>query len=113
MPDRPHLLVIRRRSLRDIVLLGSVFRNLRLHWPNAQLAALVEPRFADALAMNSDVDTTLKLPGGLGEWLRFVRTFRTAGFTHVIDLDNTEKTAAIARWSGAPIRVALHHGNHP
>ena len=36
-------LVIRRRYLGDIVLLGPVFRNLRLHWPGAHLAAVAEP----------------------------------------------------------------------
>jgi ADP-heptose:LPS heptosyltransferase len=34
--DAPHVLVIRRRYLGDIVLLGPVFRNLRLHWPGRE-----------------------------------------------------------------------------
>ena len=36
-PDPPRILVIRRRYLGDIVLLGSFLRNLRLHWPAARL----------------------------------------------------------------------------
>lgn len=107
----PRILIIRRRYLGDIVLLGSLFRNLRLHWPTAHLAAVVEPRFADVLALNPDVDITLTLPSGLGQWPAFLRGLRREAFTHVLDLDNTEKTAAIARLSGAPTRVALHHGN--
>lgn len=108
----PRILVIRRRYLGDIVLLGSLLRNLRLHWPDAHLAVAVEPRFAEVLALNPDVNATLPLPARLGQWWGFLRTVRGSRFTHVLDLDNTEKTAAIARLSGAKTRVALHHGIH-
>ncbi len=106
----PSILVIRRRYLGDIVLLGSVFKNLRLHWPAAHLAALVEPAYAPVLALNPDVDATLTLPRRLGEWPAFLRQLRRTRFTHVLDFDNTEKTAAIARLSSAPFRLVLTHG---
>lgn len=106
------ILVIRRRYLGDIVLLGSVFRNLRAHWPEAHLAALVEPRFTEVLALNPDVDATFTLPAKVTSWPAFIRRLRRVGFTDVLDLDNTEKTAVIARLSGAGTRVALHHGSH-
>src|ERR1035437_9029899 len=109
-PARPHILVIRRRYLGDIVLLGSVLRNLRLHWPDARLSVLVESAYVDVLALNPDVDTAHVLPRRLLEWPGFLRRVRRAQFTHVLDLDNTEKTAAVARLSGAPFRLALHHG---
>lgn len=112
-PARPHVLVIRRRYLGDIVLLGSTLRNLRLHWPAAHLTVLVEPGYADVLALNPDVDRALVLPRRLRQWPGFLRNVRLAGFTHILDLDNTEKTAAVARWSGAPFRLVLHHGNFP
>jgi len=108
----PHLLVIRRRYLGDIVLLGSVLRNLRLHWPGARLVVLVEPAYAGILTLNPDVDATLLLPQRLAEWPAFLRAVRGAGFSHVLDLDNTEKTAALTRFAGAPMRVVLHHGGH-
>src|ERR1019366_300036 len=107
-PARPHILVIRRRYLGDIVLLGSVLRNLRLHWPDAHLSVLVESVYVDVLALNPEVDTALVLPRRLREWPGFLRHVRRARFTHVLDLDNTEKTAAVARLSGAPFRLALH-----
>lgn len=113
MPDQPNLLIVRRRYLGDIVLLGSLFRNLRRHWSNARLTALVEARFVDVLALNPEVDATLALPTTLGKWPGFLSSVRRAGFTHVLDLDNTEKTALIGRLSGASLRVALHHGTHP
>jgi predicted lipopolysaccharide heptosyltransferase III len=111
MPDRlaaaPHILVIRRRYLGDIVLLGSVLRNLRLHWPDAQLTVLTEPPYAPVLALNPDVTTALAFPRRLGEWPALLRALRRARFTHVLDFDNTEKTAALTRFTGAPHRVAF------
>jgi lipopolysaccharide heptosyltransferase II len=113
MPEDPRILVIRRRYLGDVVLLGSLFRNLRLHWPGAWIAALVEPWYAPILSLNPDVDDVLAPPRGALKWPGFVRRLRSAGFTHVLDIDSTEKTALISRLSGARKRVALHHGAHP
>ncbi len=113
MAQTPRVLVIRRRYLGDVVLLGSLFRNLRLHWPGARLAALVQPPYSGILAINPDVDQALAPPQGVSSWPGFVRRLRQEAFTHVLDLDNTEKTALVSRLSGAPFRLALHHGNHP
>jgi ADP-heptose:LPS heptosyltransferase len=112
MQTTPRVLVIRRRYLGDIVLLGSLFRNLKLHWPGARVAALVEPQWAGILALNPDVDATIGLPAGALAWPGFIGRIRAERFTHVLDIDNTEKTALVARLSGAPFRVALHHGAH-
>src|SRR5271157_1679379 len=101
MPTAPRILVIRRRYLGDIVLLGSLLRNLRLHWPGAHLAALVEPVWAPILALNPDVDAVVGLPAGIAAWPGFVGALRRARYTHVLDIDNTEKTALVARLSGA------------
>jgi len=103
----PNVLVIRRRYLGDIVLLGSVFRNLRLHWPGAHLTALTEAPYAGVLPLNPDVNATLTFPRRLGEWPEFLRTLRRARFTHVLDFDNTEKTAVLTRFTGARLRVAF------
>jgi ADP-heptose:LPS heptosyltransferase len=35
---------------------------------------------------------------------------RRAGFTHVLDFDNRDKTAFLARATGAPVRVTQRHG---
>jgi ADP-heptose:LPS heptosyltransferase len=105
--DVPRVLVIRRRYLGDIVLLGSVFRNLRLHWPDAHLTALTEAPYAGLLPMNPDVSVAVRFPQRLGEWPRFLRTLRSSRFTHVLDFDNTEKTAVLTRLTGALLRVAF------
>jgi ADP-heptose:LPS heptosyltransferase len=113
----PRILVIRRRYLGDIVLLGSFFRNLRLHWPDATIAALVETAYSDVLTLNPDVHQVFHLPqktAGIRAWLLLARDLRRTRFTHVFDLDNADKTAVLARISGAPFRAALlHEGIRP
>jgi len=104
----PHYLVIRRRYLGDIVLLGSVFRNLRLHAPKGRITVVVEPAYAGVLALNPDVDEVLPLPALLGQWPGFLGRLRAAGATHVLDFDNTDKTALIARLSGAEHRATFN-----
>lgn len=101
------ILLIRRRYLGDIVLLGSVLRNLRLHWPGAHLTVLTEAAFAGVLAMNPDVNGALTFPRGLTDWFGFVRALRRARFTHVLDFDNTDKTALATRLTGAPVRATF------
>jgi ADP-heptose:LPS heptosyltransferase len=109
----PSLLVIRRRYLGDIVLLGSVLRNLRLHWPAACLTVLTEPAYAGVLALNPDVDAALTFPRGLAGWPGFLRALRRARFTHVLDFDNTDKTALATRLTGAAVRVTFDRETNP
>jgi len=113
MPSRPNVLVLRRRYLGDVVLLGSWLRCVRLHWPQARISVLVEPAFAGALTLNPDVDETLLSPARLGDWPVFLRGLRRRRFTHVFNFDNTEGTAALTRWTGAGFRLGLHHGGFP
>lgn len=112
-PNSERVLILRRRYLGDVVLLGALIRNLRLHWPGAHIAVAVERPYAEILGLNRDVDETLLLPAGVLQWPGFVRRVRSARFTHLIDLDNTEGTAVLTRLSAAPTRVVLHHGTLP
>lgn len=105
MSFAPRVLVIRRRYLGDIVLLGSVLRNLRLHWPDAHLAVLVEAGCAGIPPLHPDVNATLILPRSLLAWPGFIRRLRRERFTHVLDFDNSDKTALITRLIGAMLRV--------
>lgn len=107
MKRPPRILVIRRRYLGDIVLLGSVFRNLRDHWPTAHIAALVEAPYAGVLALHPDVNETITFPTDGGNW-DLARRLRAAGFTHVLDFDNTDKTALLTRFSGAKVRATFN-----
>lgn len=101
------VLLIRRRYLGDIVLLGSVLRNLRLRWPEAVLTVLTEAAYADVLALNPDVNAGLTFPREAWGWPGFIRALRRARFTHVLDFDNTDKTALVTRLTGATVRVTF------
>ncbi len=107
MSVSPRILLIRRRYLGDIVLLGSVTRNLRLHWPDAHLTALTEAAFAGVIPLNPDLNAALTFPRRAGEWPGFVHTLRRGRFTHVLDFDNTEKTALVTRLTGAIVRATF------
>jgi heptosyltransferase-3 len=107
-----HVLVIRRRYLGDLVLLGAFLRNLRLHWPAGRIAVLAESAYAGVLALNPDVDTVLTMPRGAAAWPGFALNLWRQGFTHVFNLDNTEGTALLSRASGAGFRLGLHHGGY-
>lgn len=112
----PRILVIRRRYLGDIVLLGAFFRNLRLHWPDAAITLLAEAPYMEVAALQPDVAATLALPRSgraVGAWYRLIAALRRGRFTHVFDLDNRTKTALLARLTGAPERIALFHEAPP
>jgi heptosyltransferase III len=104
----PRVLVIRRRYLGDIVLLGSVLRNIRLRWPRAWISVLTEAAYMGVLGLNPDVDAALTFPRRKLEWIGFVRSLRRIGFTHVLDFDNTEKTALVTRLTGGAIRATFN-----
>lgn len=104
----PRILVIRRRYLGDIVLLGSVLANLRLRWPNAQLTVLTEAAYSSVLALYPAVDRALAFPTRPSEWPAFIGALRTAGYSHVLDFDNTDKTALVSRFTGAAARTTYH-----
>ncbi len=103
----PRVLVIRRRYLGDIVLLGSTLRNLRIRWPDAWITVLTEAAYAGVVPLNPDVDAALTFPRRAFAWLRFARELRRTGFTHVLDFDNTDKTALVTRLSGARTRATF------
>jgi len=109
----PRLLVIRRRYLGDIALLGSVFKNLRLHWPEAQIALLAEHTYAAVGALHADLDRICSFPRKLAQWPRFICELRHTGFTHVLDFDNSDKTAFVSRLTAAPVRVTYEREDNP
>lgn len=110
----PHrFLIIRRRYLGDLVLLGSVFRNLRLHAPESHLTLLAERAYAPIGKLHPDINQVKVIPKSIGEWFKFWSWVRQMKFTHVLDFDNTDKTAIITRLSGAKVRVTYDRETNP
>ena len=105
----PRVLLIRRRYLGDVVLLGSVLRNLRLQWPSAYIAVLTERAYLGVLALNPDVSAAWEMPASrqVLALTALAWRIRRAQFTHVIDVDNTDKTALLTRASGAAQRITF------
>jgi ADP-heptose:LPS heptosyltransferase len=109
-PAAPNLLVIRRHYVGDLVLLGSFLANLRLHWPQARLTVLVDEGYGEILALNPDRPEIWQVPRRgprLGRTLDLLRRLRSAGFTHVFDIDNNDRTALCTRITGAPFRAGF------
>src|SRR4051812_7577065 len=108
------ILIIRRRYLGDIVLLGPFLRNLRIHWPQAHITVLVEDRFAEILSLNSDVDAVLSHNAdGIGKLVTLWSRLRRARFTHVFDLDCNDRSALFSWLTRAPVRCRLEiHQRH-
>jgi len=103
----PRVLVIRRRYLGDIVLLGSVLHNLRIRWPDAWITVLTESAYAGVVPLNPDVDEGLVFPRRALAWFHFARALRRTRFTHVLDFDNTDRTALVTRLTGAGTRATF------
>ncbi len=75
--------------------------------PAPGITVLTEPAYTGILALNPDVNAALAFPQRFTGWPGFVRTLRRARFTHVLDFDNTEKTALVARATGAIVRATF------
>jgi lipopolysaccharide heptosyltransferase II len=106
----PNILVIRRHYVGDLVLLGSFLSNLRLHWPAARLTVLADEGYAEILALNPDRPDVWQVPRRgrrIGRTLALLRRLRAAGFTHVFDIDNNDRTALCTRITGAPFRAGF------
>jgi lipopolysaccharide heptosyltransferase II len=109
-PAAPNILVIRRHYVGDLVLLGSFLSNLRLHWPLCRLTVLADEGYTEILALNPDRPGVWQVPRRgqrLFRSLDLLRRLRRAGFTHVFDLDNNDRTALCTRITGAPFRAGF------
>lgn len=113
MSTPPRVLIVRRRYLGDVILLGRLLRDLRAHWPEARLSLVVEPAYAEAAELHPPLDEIIRFPRRLRDWLPFVRRLRAPCFTHVLNLDNNDKGALITRLTAAPARLALDRADDP
>ncbi|MPZ41047.1 MAG: hypothetical protein GEU95_23985 [Rhizobiales bacterium] len=106
------ILVIRFRHLGDLVLTSGLFQNLRAAFPNAKLALLCDPRFAEFLEKQPPIDTVWVLPkrgyvcGSLLKgWLRLTWDLVRTEFDAVIDLADTRTSSQIVRLLRSPVRI--------
>jgi len=89
---------VRLSSLGDVILTGPVYKNLKAHWPDCRVCALVKPQFAAVLKGHPGVDEVIAYRG-LADALARIRAGR---FTHLLDLHATLRSWLIRRLSGIP-----------
>lgn len=111
------ILIIKLRYIGDVLLATPVIRNLRLHFPRAHLAMVVNAGTEVVLRHNRCVDEVLAIDRGtVKSWnpirrfrapLGHIRWVRARRFDCVVDLTDADRSALIAFASGAPTRVGF------
>ena len=117
LPDLPtgaRILILRLRSIGDIILLTPALRLLKEWRPDLRISVMVESRFRDLLQGNPAVEEILVPGEGLGarnllSRVAVVRGLRNRGFSLCVNLHGGPTSRLFARWSGARWRVGFAH----
>jgi len=108
------ILILRLRSIGDIILLTPALRLLKEWRPDLRISVMVESRFRDLLQGNPTVEEIL-IPGegsgarNLLSRLAVLRGLRSRGFSLCVNLHGGPTSRLFARWSGARWRVGFAH----
>jgi heptosyltransferase III len=114
LPPQARILIVRLRSIGDIVLLTPALHLLKSWRPDLRVSILIEDRFGDLLEANPDVDEVLQLGTGPG-WenvlsrLRMVREVRRRKFSVCFNLHGGPTSAYLTAVSGARWKLGFHH----
>ncbi len=114
LPPGSRLLLIRLRSLGDIVLLTPSLRLLKEWRPDLRISVLIESRFHDLLRGNPHVDEVLSPGEGGGirqavARLRLVRELRSRRLSLCVNLHGGPASTFLSRNSGAQWKAAFAH----
>jgi ADP-heptose:LPS heptosyltransferase len=116
LPERSRILIIRLRSIGDIVLLTPALQLLKSWRPDLVVSVLVEARFRELLEGNPDVDEIL-FPGEgpirIASRLRAALALRRKGFAVCINLHGGPTSRFLSKASGARICVGFEHFRSP
>jgi ADP-heptose:LPS heptosyltransferase len=114
LPARSRILIVRLRSIGDIILLTPTLRLLKEWRPDLRLFVLVESRFRELLQGNPAVEEILT--PGEGKGLRnlvaraaTLHGIRKRGISLCVNLHGGPSSRIFARWSGARWRVGFAH----
>jgi len=116
LPERSRILIVRLRSIGDIVLLTPALHLLKSWRPDLVISVLVEARFRELLEGNPDVDEILfpgegpiKVASRLGAAL----ALRRKKFAVCVNLHGGPTSRFLTEVSGARIRVGFAHFRSP
>ena len=114
MEANANILLIRLKSIGDILFTLPAVHLVREGFPQARITFLVSGEYASLLEGFRDVDGVIALDrarfrhpnpvGFIAEALALLRQLRRPKFSLVIDLQGYGETALLAWWSGAPQR---------
>ncbi|MGC2282473.1 MAG: glycosyltransferase family 9 protein [Candidatus Acidiferrales bacterium] len=102
LPQGAEILVIRLRSLGDLVLETPAIAALHSWRPDLRIAVLVEPRFAAVLEGNPAIAEQIFSSGGTMET---ARKLRARHFPIVLNQHGGPRSAILTGFSGSPKRV--------
>ena len=114
LPTGARILVVRLRSIGDIVLLTPALRLLKEWRPDLRISAVIESRFRELLENNPDVEEILN-PGEGHGWekiksrLRAVQEIRRRNFSLCVNLHGGPASVFLTRWSRAGCKVGFHN----
>jgi len=116
LPTRSRILVIRLRSIGDIVLLTPALHLLKAWRPDLVASVLVEPRFRELLEGNPDVDEILSPGEGpikAAARLGAILALRRKEFAVCINLHGGPTSRLLTRMCGARVKVGFEHFRSP
>jgi ADP-heptose:LPS heptosyltransferase len=114
LPVGARILILRLRSIGDIILLTPTLRLLKDWRPDLRISVMVESRFRELLLGNPAVEEILTPGEGAGARnllarLAVIRELRRRSFALCVNLHGGPTSRLFARWSNAPWRVGFHH----
>src|SRR4029079_8668912 len=103
------ILVIKLRHIGDVLLLTPVFTSLRQAFPKAELCACVNQGTEPVLTTNPHLSDIFTIPRtGTLPQLQSIARIRKMKFDLVLDFTGSDRSALLARLSGAPERWGYH-----
>ncbi|MEJ2009718.1 MAG: glycosyltransferase family 9 protein [Acidobacteriota bacterium] len=114
LPAGSRLLIIRLRSIGDIVLLTPALRLLKQWRPDLRTSVLVDSRFRDLLDANPDIEEVIGLEKAAGyrrlaaEW-QTIRKLRRKRFSVCLNLHGGPTSTTLMAASGAQWKAGFWH----
>jgi ADP-heptose:LPS heptosyltransferase len=116
LPERSRILLIRLRSIGDVVLLTPALHLLKTWRPDLVTCVLVEARFRELLEGNPDVDEILSPGEGFikaASRLRAARALRREEFAVCLNLHGGPTSRFLTRLCRARTKVGFEHFRSP
>ncbi len=114
LPAGSRIVIVRLRSIGDIILLTPALRMLKQWRPDLHTSVVVEDRFKDLLAANRNIDEWLSPGcgrGALKAWRRInaLRRLRAGRFDLCLNLHGGPASSMLAQYSGARWKAGFYH----